>query len=77
MTKVSLFILFELDRGVFQRLQVKVPTAEVVDFCNFEKEQMQQIAADVLIATDVVEGKLLILCIDIFSRPRGWISRPN
>lgn len=49
--------MFELDRGVFQRLQVNVPTAEVVDFCNFDRKQMQQIAADVLIATDVVDGR--------------------
>ena len=65
--RVSLFILFELDRGVFQRLQVNIPTAEVVDFCNFDKEQMQRIAADVLIATDVVDDRLLFLCLDVLS----------
>lgn len=45
---------FDVDRDVFARLHKPMPAVETIDFCNFDKNQIQRIHADVLVATDVV-----------------------
>lgn len=46
--------LFDVDRDVFARLHKPMPAVETIDFCNFDKNQIQHIHPDVLVATDVV-----------------------
>lgn len=46
--------VFDVDRDVFGRLQKPMPAVETIDFCNFDKNQIQHIHPDVLVATDVV-----------------------
>lgn len=48
----SIFIL--IDRQVFECLHTAIPSVDTVDFCNFSKDHIRNLQADLLIATDVV-----------------------
>ena len=48
-----------IDREVFERIGKPRPRVTTVDFCNFSKDHIQSLGADIVFATDVVKN---ILC---------------
>ena len=44
----------KIDREVFERLDASIPSVDTVDFCNFSKDHIRSLQADILMATDVV-----------------------